>query len=272
MMRRWKLAFAVPITAVVALWGTAIATGSPATSAEASTAAKAVAPPKGKPEFSATFSGTRLNTKIWDTCYPEASQSGCTNFGNKEYQWYVPSQVKVSGGVLRLIARRVKTIGKSATGKRKVYECRSGMVTSYPGFHFKYGFVQIVADVPHSAGLWPALWMAPADGQYPPEADLLESWGADQETASFYHPVPAGAKQDRGLIPVKLTRGWQTYSLRWTHSKLTYYVGNKVVLTVKSKTPHLAMYLIANVAEYASPKAGRCNGQMLIRSVKVWKV
>jgi len=272
MMRRWNLAFAVPIMAVIALWSTGIAGGSLATGAEASTGGKAVAPPKGKPEFSATFSGSRLNTKIWDTCYPDSDQSGCTNFGNKEYQWYEPSQVKVSDGHLRLIARRIKTIGKSANGTREVYECRSGMVTSYPGFHFKYGFVQIVADVPHAAGLWPALWLAPADGQYPPEVDMLESWGVNHETASFYHPVPEGAKEDRGLIPVRLTRGWQTYSLRWTSSKLIYYVGNKVVLTVKSRTPHLAMYLIANVAEYASPKAGRCTGQMLIRSVKIWKV
>jgi hypothetical protein len=31
------------------------------------------------------------------------------------------------------------------------------------------------------------------------------------------------------------------------------------------------MYLIANVAEYLKPAYGNCTGQMLIKSVKVWK-
>jgi beta-glucanase (GH16 family) len=284
MRRRHTLAFGVPIVAAMVLWGPGLPGGSHSSGARASaatvaarsaqvslrSAAEAVAPPSGKPEFNATFSGSHLNTNIWDTCYPSMSQSGCTNYGNKEYEWYMPSQVKVSGGHLRLIAQRTPVEGKARNGKtNKRYYCRSGMVTSYPGFKFKYGFVQVLADVPHAAGLWPALWLLSANGSFPPEIDMIESWGVNHETAAFFHPV--GARYSKGSIPLSLTQGWQTYSLRWTSSKLTYYVGGTVVLTVTQRVPHKPMYLLANVAEYVRPANGNCSGQMLIKSVKVWK-
>src|SRR5262249_1844824 len=154
------------------LWGLGMAagprSGAPTASAATLTAAapsatNTVPTPRGKPVFSATFRGTHLNTKIWDTCYPKLKSynGGGSNWGNpEEAEWYQPSQVKVSGGSVRLVAQRTRTVGTTSTGARKVYGCRSGMITSYPGFKFEYGFVQIVASIPHGRGLWPALWMA----------------------------------------------------------------------------------------------------------------
>ena len=102
---------------------------------------------------------------------------GCRNWGNpEEAEWYLPSQVKVSGGDVRLYARRKPTAGTTSTGAPEEYGCRSGMITSYPGFKFEYGFVQVVANIPHGRGLWPALWLAAANGQFPPEIDMVESW------------------------------------------------------------------------------------------------
>jgi beta-glucanase (GH16 family) len=277
MRRRHKLGIGVPVTALAVLAGLAMA--SSATTASAATqlrttsqAAKAVPTPRGKPEFDATFTGSKLKTKVWDTCYPFLANynGGCTNYDNQqEAEWYQPSQVKVSGGVVRLIAQRKQTAGATATGAQKVYGCRSGMITSYPGFKFQYGFVQVVANIPHAKGLWPALWLAAANGQFPPEIDMVESWGVKVETASFFHPVTG--KVSRAKYSPSLTRGWQTYSLSWTKSRLRYYVGNKLVLTVTKNVPRQAMYFIADLAEYLPAKAGTCTGQLDIKSVKVWK-
>jgi beta-glucanase (GH16 family) len=242
------------------------------TVARAALSSAAAPTPKRRPTFDATFGGSKLDTKVWDTCYPKLTnyKGGCTNYGNKmETEWYLPSQVKVSGGVVRLIAQREKTVGRTSTGKRKVYGCRSGMITSYPGFKFEYGTVQIVAKIPHANGLWPALWLASADGKYPPEMDMVESWGVDAETASFFHPVTG--QQVRAKYSPALTRGWQTYTLSWTRNTLRYYVGSGLVLTIKKNVPHQRMYFIANVAAYVPAKVGRCNSQLDIRSVKIWK-
>ncbi len=273
MKRRHKLAVGAPIMALVVLGSLGLPAGARSGPAFASAvrtarAASAVTPPRGKPEFSATFPGAHLNTKVWDTCYPEASQTGCTNFGNKEYEWYLPSQVKVGGGHLTLIATRRSVEGTAANGTAKTYYCQSGMVTSYPGFKFQYGFVQVVADVPHATGLWPALWLAAANRKSTPEIDMLESWGVSQLTGSFFHAANSRA---RTTYSPNLTRGWHTYSLSWTRAKLTFYVDSRTVLTVTKDVPRQQMFFLANIAEYQPAKAGDCTGQMLIKSVKVWK-
>jgi beta-glucanase (GH16 family) len=279
---RQKVAIATSgIGALVAL-GAGIEAAAPAAGTQTSLAAfahgaeraaRAVPrPPRGKPAFDATFRGTRLNTKIWDRCYPKLKnyRGGCRNWGNsEEREWYLPSQVRVSGGVVHLIARRRTTVGTTKTGKKRVYGCRSGMITSYPRFKFKYGFVQVVAKIPHAKGLWPALWLPAADGKYPPEIDMLESWGVRAETGSFFHPI--NAKRSRATYSPALTRGWQTYSVRWTRTRLRYYIGRRLVLTVRRHVPHQRMYFAATLAEYMRAKPGYCVGQLLIRSVKIWK-
>jgi beta-glucanase (GH16 family) len=229
--------------------------------------------PKGKPAFDATFTGTSLNTKVWDTCYPlqPSYGGGCKNWGNsEEAEWYLPSQVAVYDGELHLVARRARTAGYTYYGKRFIYGCRSGMVTSWPSFKFEYGFVQIVAEIPHAPGLWPALWLAATNGKYPPEMDILESWGVKRQTGAFFHPLD-GPRVIRTLLNPDVTRGWKVYSLSWTKSKLVYYVGKTAVLTINDYIPHQKMYFLADLAEYVQPRAGYCSGQLRIKSVKIWK-
>jgi beta-glucanase (GH16 family) len=284
-MRKLRLAFGTPVLAIAVLAGLGVPAGSHASPAVAAvtgpharTQTRAPAPPKppkGRPEFDATFSGSRLNTKVWATCYPwQDTPVGCTNYGARDKEWYLPSQVQVSGGVLHLVAKLEPTQGLSLGGAPVEYGCRSGMITTYPSLRFKYGFVQVVAKIPHDPGLWPALWLAAASKQIVPEIDMIESWGVNVHTSAYYHPVPKrGSKYFavKGLIPIKLTTNWQTYTVVWTKSELKYYVGGTVVLTIKKQLPEQPMYFIADLAEYATAVAPNCSGQLLIRSVKVWK-
>jgi beta-glucanase (GH16 family) len=143
------------------------------------------------------------------------------------------------------------------------------MITSYPGFRFKYGFVQVVANIPHAKGLWPALWLSAANKTSRAEVDLVESWGVNTKAGSFYHPNKG--KTVRATYSPSLTRGWHTYSLSWTSSKLKFYVDKKLVLTIGKNVPRQQMYFLADVAEYTPVKRGYCAGQLEIRSVKIWK-
>jgi beta-glucanase (GH16 family) len=284
-MRRWKLGLCIAIALGSALWGFGVSnnhrqpTGLGAASAKlpsfAVLAQKASAEgsirPVGSPEFSATFTGRKLDTSVWSTCYPWMDvPGGCTDFGNSdEFQWYLPSQDVVSNNVLALIAQRGLTAGKDEQGQPHEYNCRSGVATTYPGFRFEYGYVQVVAWIPTGPGLWPALWLAAANLQWPPEIDLIESWGTTKSGA-FFHPV--AAQQATGRTNKPITQGWHTFDLSWTKSQLTWYLDGKVLLTVRQNVPHQQMYFIANLAEYVRPLAkAECTGQLLIRSVKVWQ-
>jgi len=289
---RWKLVLGVLIVLGLGAWDFALpsmhasttrpaAKPYPPTSVSA-TPAHPVVPdipgvlhPAGSPEFTAAFKGSELDRSVWDTCYPWLSQRGCKNFGNhEESEWYLPSQDRVSGGVLHLVAQREVTEGTaSAGGPPMQYDCRSGMITSYPGFRFKYGYVQIVARIPSSPGLWPALWLDPANLTWPPEMDLVESWGDAAFAGSFFHPEPKGRDTSRIIYsPASRVAGWHTFALSWTKTQMTWLVDGKVTMTVRTRVPHEEMIIIADMASYKPVgPANPCSGEMLIRSVEVWK-
>jgi beta-glucanase (GH16 family) len=226
--------------------------------------------------FNAQFRGSRLDTSVWSTCYPWAASTapGCNISGNHEYEWDLPSQAQVSGGVLHLVSQPVPTRGKTAGGAPKEYACRSGVVTSYPGFRFTYGYVQVVARIPSSYGLWPALWLAAANLNWPPEIDMIENYGPPQASTDVaFHPVGA-PPVDVGPQPgtANLAAGWHTISVDWTPTAVTWFIDGHKQLSVHQHIPHQPMYFIADLADYRPPQAGRgCAGSLLIRSVKVWQ-
>jgi beta-glucanase (GH16 family) len=305
MRRWWKLALGVLVVLVIGFWdfgrpsappaGTGAAaapngTLAPSTSPSPTASPTPLVPevpgalqPVGKAEFTADFSSSALDSSIWDTCYPWMSQGGCQNFGNpEEAEWYLPSQVKLRGGMLQLTAERRPTAGTNAAGGPKEYDCRSGMVTTHPGFNFEYGFVQVVARIPANPGLWSAFWLAPSNYQWPPEMDMIEEWGDGAHAGSFFHAYPHTVPSNKGLIlPFVRATGWHTFSMSWTRHQLTFFMDGKVTLIVHSRIPHLKMYLLADVADYvpadgtAAQRVGgaqnKCAGSMLIKSVKVWK-
>jgi beta-glucanase (GH16 family) len=233
-------------------------------------------PPSWVLKFSSNFSGTsvkgKVSPKVWATCYPGAKPTGCTNYGNSgtEDEWYLSSQVSVVGGVLHLTARRVATPGYNARGKPKTYECRSGMVTTYPSFNFEYGYVQFSVQVPYGKGLWPALWLAASDNKWPPEIDILEHWESQSNAGIYLHPVTGARQGGRVNLPDNLSKGWHTITLYWTKSRLTWYVDGRQMFTTTKNIPQQKMYIIMNVAD-TSTAAGACTGTMLVRSLRVWQ-
>lgn len=290
-MGRWKLAFGLALALVagalyIGLSGrhasppAGSAAKSPISAPGSPSSSSVVVPPgvitpKGVPEFSATFTRSRLDTSLWATCYPQMDEpTGCRNFGNREFEWYMPSQDQVYDGALHLVAQPESTPGKTASGSPEDYSCRSGMVTTYPGFTFKYGYIQVVARIPAAAGLWPALWLEAANLKWPPEMDMVESWGQNDYASAYFHPAPRGTPQVHGIIsPPTRATGWHTFALSWTKTQMTWLLDGKTILTVHHLIPHEKMFFIADLAEYKPVQSGttRCNGTMLIRSVTVWK-
>jgi beta-glucanase (GH16 family) len=222
--------------------------------------------------FGPSFAGTQLDTGTWATCYDWATNPtvGCDNNPTAEKEWYIPSQANVSDGTLNLVAKQESTPGLSTTGAAQTYTCRSGMVTSKPSFNFTYGLIQITAKLPYGPGLWPALWLAATNDQWPPELDIMEHWYSEPQMKVYDHTV--GKKYIGGAVPTpaNLSAGFNTYSLLWTQNRVTWYLNGVQVYTTTSYVPQQAMYFIANVAD-DSTAAGACTGTMQIQSVKVWQ-
>jgi beta-glucanase (GH16 family) len=229
-------------------------------------------PPNWKLAFSTDFPGTALDTSTWAQCYPwSPSPPGCSNFGNAdEREWYLPSQVHVDNGMLALAAQRTPTQGSDENGNPKTYTCRSGMVTTYPSVHLKYGFVQVTARLPFGKGLWPAIWLIPADQSWPPEIDIVEHWDTRPTASATLHYGQQNAQQ-RGTVNFPdADKGWHTYTLYWTQSRITIYYDNTLVLTTTAHIPQKTMYLLLDLAD-ENNTPGSCAGTMYVKSVNIWK-
>ncbi len=227
--------------------------------------------PGWKLNFDPSFSGSKLNTSVWATCYLYFQPaSGCTNFGNSdEYEWYLPSQDQVSAGVLHLVAQGIRTPGRNRNGAPKQYFCRSGMVTTYPSFRFEYGNLQVVARIPLVTGLWSAFWLVPAKEHWPPEIDIFEHYGISGTIVTF-HPAQ-GPKIEAYPTTANLSAGWHTFGLHWTSSSLVWFIDGRKVMSINQHIPQEPMYFIADLADYTPPESGGCTGTLLIKSVRVWQ-
>jgi beta-glucanase (GH16 family) len=252
-------------------------TGTPTGKATSPSATSPGSPPAGlgsnwKLTFNAGFTGSKLDTSVWGTCYPWQSQSGCANFGNSdlEYQWYMPSQDQVSDGALHIVAQEEPTSGTNSSGDPEEYSYRSGLVTTFPGYKFQYGYLQVVARIPDAQGTWSALWMAAANEQWPPEIDILEHWDVSKDYYEYYHP--AGAPRENTVEALgNLSTSYHTYGVYWSQSKIVWYIDGHQVFESVRNVPQQPMYFLANVAVYKQAPSLSTPAALDIKSVSVWQ-
>ncbi len=191
--------------------------------------------------FDATFTGHVLDTALWRTCY---DYDTCRIASNPEYEWYVPAADRVAGGLLSLTATRQQTHGEPFS---------SGMIQSNGRFDFLYGEVVVRAKVPAGYGTWPALWLLPADGSWPPEIDILEAWGwtPDEIRESLFTPGDdAGVHRD--VAVPGLSSGFHNFAVDWEPGVISWFIDGRLELRLDADvdTP---MYPIANLAVSAPP-------------------
>jgi beta-glucanase (GH16 family) len=206
--------------------------------------------------FGDEFDHGTLDPDRWTTCY-WWDDDGCTNSGNHELEWYLPDNVDVQDGVLRLEARQSRVRGSDGSS----YPYTSGMVTTGksdddqadPRFAFRYGRVEARMRMPEGKGLWPALWLLPATDESRPEIDVMEVLGDSPSTlrAHFLYdddgePVTRG-RTWRGASSAAT---WHRYGLRWTPDELVWLVDGKEKWRYRDAehVPHEPMYLLIDLA------------------------
>jgi beta-glucanase (GH16 family) len=219
-------------------------------------------PGAGVPEtslvFADEFQGSSLDPHRWTTCY-WWDDEGCTNSGNDELEWYLPANVSVGHGVLRLEARHSRVLGSD--GVEHPYT--SGMVTTgrshddpseHPRFGFRYGRVEARMRMPEGKGLWPALWLLPVTDESRPEIDVMEVLGDTPSTlrAHFLYDDGSGERVTRGRTwtGADSSAGWHRYGLTWTPDHLVWFVDGKERWRYSDAEhiPDEPMYLLIDLA------------------------
>jgi beta-glucanase (GH16 family) len=191
---------------------------------------------------------------------------------NNELENYTPSAVAVQNGTAVLTA-------SPRTGLPNGLTYNSGKITTQGLFAQTYGIFEMRAQLPAGAGMWPAFWLLPNDGSFPPEIDVMEQLGKDPSTIySSVHWLNPGSSvlqtQTASIADLNTSGVFHTYAVDWEQNFTTYYVDGQV--TAQFATPpsvDLPMYMIANLAvgsRWPGPPAGE-TAQMTIDYIRAYE-
>ncbi len=232
--------------------------------------------------FSDEFNGQTLDKAKWGTGYPWGAANGSTNAGNGEAQWYVNADYAPTAGTgtytVHNGALDIKEAPASAATQSLIngYQYTSGMVNTEKSFSQTYGYFEMRADIPDGKGVWPAFWLLPTNGGWPPELDVMEVVGSKPDAlVTTVHWDQNGHQMVNKdtVVPGLSSGGMHTYGVDWQPDTITWYLDGKQVY--EAATPadmHQPMYMLANLAaggQWAGQPDGSTN-HMLIDYIRAY--
>lgn len=157
----------------------------------------------------------------------------------------------------------------------------SGALISYP-YSQQYGYFEARMKLAKGRGLWPAFWLMPADGSWPPENDVMENLGHDVN--SYYVSIHqnVGGKHvfaGKRISTPDLSADFHLFGVDWGPEKVRYYFDRRLVH--EAPTPpdwRQPFYLLVNLA-VGGPKSWpgapdattKFPAQIEIAYIKAWR-
>lgn len=155
-----------------------------------------------------------------------------------QLQYYSPNNVNLDS------RRVIITTNEELMGDKRY---TSGMVESANAY--LYGNFSFVINVSEGKGLFPAIWLLPAENKALPEIDIFEMIGSASDV--FYGVVHYinGSVQTRDFFKTKVENK-DTYliELEWTKDRLRWFIDGECMLETSKFIPDEPMYLIVNQA------------------------
>lgn len=159
-------------------------------------------------------------------------------------EYFHPKEVSIQDGYLRILAHKRSYAG---------WQFTSGEIRSYRKFAQQYGRFVVRCRYPSNIGTWPAVFLLPADGSWPPEIDITEHIGVDNSTMYFtnHWQDSYGNHQYNSEHYTPSNQDWSqwhTYVMEWSPENVTWYVDGKQTYTHIEGIPQIPMYLRVNMA------------------------
>jgi hypothetical protein len=178
--------------------------------------------------------------------------TGSGGWGNNELEYYTdrPSNVAVSGGVLKINAVKENYNGSNYTSARLLTKEK---------FSFTYGKVEARAKLPSGLGTWPAIWMLganissvswPACG----EIDIMEHRGSELNKiySTVHYPGHSGAGGVGGSIMSSgVADSFHVYAAIWDAAAIRFFVDDRPVFVFPNNSSlpfNHDFFLILNLA------------------------
>jgi len=201
------------------------------------------------------FDGTVLDLSSWSF----QNGNGCPDlcgWGNNELEYYRAENSWVVNGVLTIEARQENFQNNAYTSSKLISQGKKA---------FKYGRVDVRAQLPTGKGLWPAIWMLgsninsvgwPSCG----EIDIMEMVGGSggekisHGTAHWRNANNDHASQgNKRSSPVGLDQAFHVFSIIWNETEIKWLLDDVPYHTLnitgsEFEAFHKPFYMILNVA------------------------
>lgn len=173
-----------------------------------------------------------INNKLWIAIERKESY-------NNELQYYSKENVTINDNELIIISKKEEKENKSYT---------SGLIEST--YAYLYGNFEFDIQVSEGKGIFPAIWLMPADNTSLPEIDIFEMIGSDpQNFWGVLHYVDDNGLNQRSYFEKEVNKK-DTYkvALSWSENELAWYIDGELVNKSVNAVPDKYMYIIINQA------------------------
>lgn len=185
---------------------------------------------------------------------------------NNELQYYTvarPENCYLDNGFLHIVARNDSMT--AGNGETLTAPITSASIMTKDAVEWQYGKVEVRAKLPAGLGVWPAIWMMPADnrnGKWPRcgEIDIMEYVGHMPGKVHFtihtgkYNHLNGNQKTCVVDCPTAST-DFHVYGLEWGPDRLTWYLDGVETFSVTKDEDSIEawpfdqpFYLLINLA------------------------
>jgi len=233
-------------------------------------------PPAGyalTPSFAEEFSSASIDRSRWTHAYADPSapttvaQRTLANNGEREVYFdrdFLDLGIDpftIQRGVLTIRAAPLTEAARAAVMRDidalpshpsiptlRAVRYSSGLISTRGRFAQRYGYFETRARWSAGKGLWPAFWLLPASGTWPPEIDILEAHG-DKPTFVFHSLHSKRVKSATKVADASNPQQFHRYGALWLPDRVDFYIdGNRTGTMPAPADLDQPMYLIVNLA------------------------
>lgn len=129
----------------------------------------------------------------------------------------------------------------------------SGYIDTKGKFSFKYGYVEMRSKLPKGKGIWPAFWLLPSPGGWPPEIDIMEMLGHQSNKLYFTVHAPGCNDPNCGgysccksgsYTGPDFSQDYHTFAIDWTSGYITWIIDGVERFRSTQYIPQQEMFLV----------------------------
>jgi beta-glucanase (GH16 family) len=190
--------------------------------------------------FDDEFNGKTIDTTKWN------KPDGKPAIINNELQAYIDKgTATLSDGVLYLTAKHERGVQQG-----KTQEYISGELTTHRKFSQAYGYFEARCKMPKGRGLWPAVWLLPEPGGWPPEIDIMEWIGKLPNKVYFtnHWKAPGHKSNGKEIAGPDFSADFHTFAVDWEPEAIVWYLDGVEKFRSTQGVPTQPFYIIVNLA------------------------